>query len=90
MKLADEAVAAAERAFAINPNNVGIIGGAGCMLTFTGRLDRAEVFLDRARALDPFPPWWIPYCKSIWHIQSDDPETDGVDGSCSTRRLDTP
>jgi tetratricopeptide (TPR) repeat protein len=75
MKLADEAVAAAERAFAINPNNVGIIGGAGCMLTFTGRLDRAEVFLDRARALDPFPPWWIPYCKSIWHIQSDDPET---------------
>jgi TolB-like protein len=74
MRLADEAVAAAERAFAINPNNVGIIGGAGCMLTFTGRLDRAEVFLDRARALDPFAPWWIPYCKSIWHVQSDDPE----------------
>jgi tetratricopeptide (TPR) repeat protein len=74
MQLADESVAAAERAFAINPNNVGIIGGAGCMLTFTGRLERAEVFLNRAMALDPFPPWWIPYCKSIWHIQSNDPE----------------
>jgi adenylate cyclase len=74
MRMADEAVAAAERAFAINPNNVGIIGGSGCMLTFTGRLERAEVFLDRAMALDPFPPWWIPYCKSIFHIQNDDPE----------------
>ena len=74
MRMADEAIAAAERAFAINPNNVGIIGGSGCMLTFTGRLERAEVFLDRAMALDPFPPWWIPYCKSIWHIQKDDPE----------------
>ncbi|MBK0398364.1 hypothetical protein H0I76_04110 [Limibaculum sp. M0105] len=75
MKQADEAVAAADRAFAINPNNVGIIGGAGCMLTFTGRLDRAEVFLARAMALDPFAPWWIPYCKSIWFIQSGDPES---------------
>lgn len=74
MRLADEAVAAAERAFAINPNNVGIIGGAGCMLTFTGRLDRAEVYLGRAIALDPFAPWWIPYCKAIWHVQGGDPE----------------
>ena len=74
MKMADESAAAAERAFTINPNNVGIIGGAGCMLTFTGRLDRAEVFLDRARALDPFAPWWIPYCKAIWHIQRDNPK----------------
>lgn len=73
MKRADEAVAAAERAFSINPNNVGIIGGAGCMLTFTGRLERAEVFLDRATALDPFPPWWIPYCKAIWHLQRAEP-----------------
>lgn len=74
MRLAEEAVAAAERAFAINPNNVGIIGGAGCMLTFTGRLERAEVYLDRAMTLDPFAPWWIPYCKAIWHIQNDEPE----------------
>ena len=74
MQMADEAVAAAERAFAINPNNVGIIGGAGCMLTFTGRLERAEIFLNRAKALDPFAPWWIPYCKSIWHILSNEPE----------------
>jgi hypothetical protein len=44
------------------------------MLTFTGRLERAEVFLDRALTLDPLPPWWIPYCKSIWHIQRDNPE----------------
>ena len=72
MKMADEAAAAAERAFAINPNNVGILGGSGCMLTFTGRLERAEVFLDRALTLDPFAPWWIPYCKAIWHIEAGD------------------
>lgn len=74
MQMANEAAAAAERAFAINPNNVGILGGAGCMLTFTGRLERAEVFLNRALTLDPLPPWWIPYCKSLWYLQRDNPD----------------
>ncbi len=49
--------AEAERAIALNPNDVRVLGGMGVHMAFAGRWDRGVALARKAQALNPNHPW---------------------------------
>jgi adenylate cyclase len=53
-----EALAEAEKALAVSPNDANVIVLGAWVLAFNGRADEAVVLVQRAIRLDPLPPPW--------------------------------
>jgi len=53
-----EAVAEAEKALAVSPNDANVLALGAYVLSPTGRANEAYVLMQRAFRLDPFPPPW--------------------------------
>jgi len=52
----DKAIAAAERAIAVNPNGADAYAQLGLVLTFSGRAEEATNLIEKAMRLNPIPP----------------------------------
>ncbi len=53
-----EALAEADKALAVSPNDARVIAYSAWALATSGRADEAVVLMQRAMRLDPFPPSW--------------------------------
>jgi tetratricopeptide (TPR) repeat protein len=62
----DQFFTQAERAVALNPNNVLVIGEAGQYIAWAGRWERGVALSDKAIALSPFFPDWF-YFTYFWN-----------------------
>jgi len=53
-----EALAEAEKALVVSPNDANVLALSACVLTNSGRAHEAVVLMQRAMRLNPFPPPW--------------------------------